>query len=146
MKKQSNRSERGANLAEGAAVAVIGIPLLTVIIFLGLECARFFTIKSAMDVASRNAARALVVDYNKTSSKGTAVTWISIPHYVASSKQFSVDWDTATPPTFVTVTCAYPSNGLYGLPKFPGGPLGFISSSFNLNNTSVKGSFTVPVQ
>lgn len=146
MSKRHTRNQLGAHLAEFAGVLVVGLTLLVFLVFLALECARFYTIKSAMEVGARSAARALVVDYNKTATKGTSVTWLTMPSFIASDRQFTVTWDTASPPTYVTVTCAYPNDGSYGLPKFPGGPLSYINSVFNVKNVTVQVTFTVPVQ
>jgi hypothetical protein len=150
--RRPTRNQKGAHLAELGAALMFGLPLLVLIVYVALETTHFYTIKSAMDVGARNAARALVVDYNKTNTKGTSVTWLTMPHYIASSKQFSIDWDTANPPTFVTVTCSYPNDGSYGLPQFPGGPLRWLfnksanNSTFTLGTMTVQGTFTVPIQ
>ena len=143
------RNQRGGHqLAEFAGVLVVGLPLLTLLVFVGLECGHFYTIKSAMEVGARDAARALVVNYNLTGTEKTVVDWLTIPNYINNSNQFTVVWDSKTPPAFVTVSCAYPSGGGNGLPPFPAGPLRYLitDTKFDLGTFSVKGTFTVPVQ
>jgi hypothetical protein len=127
---------------------MFGLPLLTLLVYVALEIAHFYTIKSAMEVGARNAARALVVKYNVTNTKVTSVTWLSMPHYIASPNQFDVTWDSATVPKFVTVSCRYPSDGSYGLQPFPAGPLRYLNNkaTFDLSNFSVRGMFTMPIQ
>jgi Flp pilus assembly protein TadG len=137
-------------MTEFAAVLTIGLPLLTLMVFVTLECTRFFTIKSAMEHGARTAARLLVTQYNTTQQENTnsSLSGLMMKPFIASTNQFHVTWDTATPPTFVTVACDYPTDGSYGLEKFPAGPLRYISnnSTFNLGNIKVTGTFTVPVQ
>jgi hypothetical protein len=109
-----------------------------------------------MDVGARNAARALVIDYNKTGVQGTNTNlkWLKIPNYIADPGQFTdVTWDNANnPPTYVTVTCTYFSDGRYGLPQFPRGPLRYLfngnpqNATFSLGSMNVQGTFTIPVQ
>jgi Flp pilus assembly protein TadG len=141
------RSKSGAFAAEFAAVLVFGLPLLTVLGFVALEAARFYTIKSAMEVAARTAARGLVVQYNTTGTEGASVTGLTVPNFVANSNQFTVTWDTNTPPSFVTVSCSYPTSGQYGLAPFPAGPLRYLSNAtFDTSNIAVQGTTTFPIQ
>ncbi len=147
-KRNTCRNQLGANIAEFAGVLMIGGPLVLLLIYLGLECGQFYTIKSAMETSARSAARQLVVKYNTTGNKVTTVDWISVPHFIANSSQFSVTWDSSSPPTYVTVTCSYPSGGAYGLPQFPAGPLKYLSDNSKLSMSSLapQGTFTLPVQ
>jgi Flp pilus assembly protein TadG len=145
---KKSRNQRGAYQAEFAAVIVVGLPLLALLVYVGLECAQFYTIKSAMEVGARTAARQLVVNYNNTGSKNTVVNLTS-QSFINNSNQFTVNWDPSNNPTYVTVTCSYPSGGGNGLPEFPAGPLRFLlkqNATFNLRNVVVQGSFTLPVQ
>jgi Flp pilus assembly protein TadG len=146
--KRRRRNAKGAHIAEFAAVLMFGLPLLTLLVFVSLEIAHFYTIKSAMEVGARNAARALVVKYNVTNTKVTTVDFLTMPRYIANPNQFDVTWDTATVPRFVTVSCKYPSDGSYGLQPFPAGPLRYLNSKsvFDLSNFTVRGRFTMPVQ
>jgi Flp pilus assembly protein TadG len=148
MRNQKMRDQRGANLVEFAAVLVFGLPLLIVLVFVGNDCAHFYIIKSAMEVGARNAARGLVVQYNKTGVQNTSIDWLTTPSFIANKNQFSVSWDPSTPPAYVTVTCAYPSGGGDGLPVFPTGPLRYLSSNstFSPGTIHVQGTFTLPVQ
>jgi Flp pilus assembly protein TadG len=142
------RSQRGSHLAEFVASMAVGLPLLVLLVFVGLECMQFYTIKSAMEVGARTAARGLVIQYNKTGSKSTVVSGVTMTHFIVGSNQFAVAWDANSPPEYVTVTCAYPKNGANGLPSFPAGPLRYLSTNtiFSLNNIQVQGTFTLPVQ
>jgi Flp pilus assembly protein TadG len=146
--KRRVRNAKGAHIAEFAAVLMFGLPLLTLLVYVTLEIARFYTIKSAMEVGARNAARALVVKYNVSNTKATDVTFLTMPRYIANQNQFEVTWDSQTVPRYVTVSCKYPSDGSYGLQPFPAGPLRYLSNndSFDLGNFTVRGSFTMPVQ
>jgi Tfp pilus assembly protein PilW len=154
--RRHTRNQRGAHLVELAAALVFGLPLLILIIFVALECTHFYAIKAAMDVGARNAARALVIDYNKTGVQGTNsnLKWLKIPNYIADPGQFTdVTWDNSNnPPTYVTVTCTYFSDGRYGLPQFPRGPLRYLfngnpqNATFSLGSMNVQGTFTIPVQ
>ncbi|HEY9792824.1 MAG TPA: hypothetical protein V6D22_20660 [Candidatus Obscuribacterales bacterium] len=152
--KTNKRNQRGAtHIAEFAAALVIGLPLLTLLVFVALECGHFYTIKSAMELGARNAARALVVYYNvnHSTTPASSATFFSdffIPNYINSATQFTYIWDTAnTPPQYVTVSCAYPSGGGNGLAPFPAGPLRYLSNaSFDLGTFTVRGTFTLPVQ
>ena len=146
MKKTRHRNSLGAQIVEFGAVLVLGGPLLIGLIYLAVETTHFFAIKSAMDVGARNAARALVVNYNNSNTEGTTVNFITIPNYINSPSQFTVVWDVANPPTYVTVTCSYPSGGGGGLPPFPNGPIAYMNTAFNLGAFTVNGTFTCPVQ
>ena len=145
--KSRKRSKHGSFKAEFAAAVTFGLPLLLLLVYVGLEICQFYTIKSAMEVGARNAARALVVNYNKTGIKITTVYFITIPKYINSSTQFVVTWDTATPPTFVSVTCSFPNGGGGTLVTFPAGPLRYLkSATFDFRTVRVQGTFTCPVQ
>lgn len=151
MKKQKRQqNSRGATQVEFACVLIFGIPLLALLIFTCLECARFYTIKSAMEVGARSAARALVVNYNRTGNKnGSNQLTVTMPHYISNpSQQFVVNWDTANnPPKSVTVTCQYyPNGGNTSLPEFPAGPLKYFGTTFSLGTIVVKGTYTWPIQ
>lgn len=146
MRKTRKRNQSGAQIVEFAAVLVIGIPLLVLLLFVGWECAKFFIIKSAMEVGARTAARDLVVKYNTTGTKKTTVDWLTTSNFIASSSQFNVAWDSNTPPTSVSVTCSYPTDGANGLQPFPSGPLRYLGSTFHMQSIQVQGSFTLPVQ
>jgi Flp pilus assembly protein TadG len=142
------RTARGAHIVEFAACLIVGLPLLVLLIYAGVECATFYTIKSAMEVGARTAARTLVVKYNTTGTKGTTVDWLSMPNFINDKSQFTVTWDATTPPAFVTVTCRYPTDGSHHLPLFPTGPLRYLDSHaiFDLKKLNLQGTFTVPVQ
>lgn len=151
--KRKARNQNGATVAEFAAAMVIGGPLLILLVFVGLECCKFYTIKSAMEVAARKAARTLVIAYN-TSSNQTENKSVRVPQdvpsneFIANSNQFQVTWDTTSPPSYVTVTCSYPTDGSNGLAPFPTGPLRFLTSrsTFSLKSVAVQGTFTLPIQ
>ena len=140
------RKQRGAQLVEFASVLAFGLPLLIVLLFVGYDCMQFYIIKSAMERGAREAARGLVVNYNKTGTKKADVDWLSSPNFIASSNQFTVTWDPNVPPTFVTVKCQYPTDGTGGLQPFPSGPLRYFGSAFDMQNIVVHGTFTLPVQ
>lgn len=146
--KRRMRNKRGAHIAEFAAALTFGLPLLALLVFVGMECAQYYTIRSAMEVGARAAARGLVVRYNKTGVKNTSVDWVTTPHFIANSSQFTTSWDASTPPSYVTVKCTYPSGGAYGLPVFPAGPLKYLSTNanFSLQSVGVHGTFTLPIQ
>jgi Flp pilus assembly protein TadG len=148
MKRRKRRSKKGAFIAEFTAVLVFGLPLLVLLSYVGLECAQFYAIKSAMETAARAAARKLVIQYNLTGNKNTVVD-LRTDRFINNGNQFTVTWDTATQPTFVTVTCAYPTGGGGGLPEFPCGPLAYMqkaNATFNLQAITVQGTFTLPIQ
>lgn len=144
--RQQGRKTRGAHIVEFASVLAVGLPLLILLMFVGYECAEFYIIKSAMERGAREAARGLVVNYNTTGNKKTVVDWLSTPNFIAGSNQFTVVWDSNTPPASVTVTCAYPTDGAGGLSPFPAGPLKYLGSAFEMKNISVQSTFTLPVQ
>ena len=90
-----------------------------------------------------------MVNYNNTGVKSTTVNFLTLKGYIASSNQFQVAWDSANPPNYVTVSCAYPTAGGNGLRPFPWGPLRFLgrqNAAFSLGAFSVTGSFTLPIQ
>lgn len=140
------RNQHGAHIVEFASVLAVGLPLLICLMFVAYECAEFYIIRSAMERGAREAARGLVVAYNTTGTKKQTVDWVTTPNFIAGSNQFTVSWDASTPPAFVTVTCAYPTDGAGGLQPFPGGPLRYLASAFDMQNISVQGTFTLPVQ
>jgi Flp pilus assembly protein TadG len=125
----SRRTRSGVSLVEFAAALVLGVPLLISILYVTLEASYLFTIRTNIDIAARNAARSLAIEYGKdptiaaspTGPKVQAVlTKIRIPNFVANNGQFSTPtFDTAVSPSTVTIACTYPSGGAYGLPKFP---------------------------
>src|SRR6185437_9334037 len=133
------RKSRGSQIAEFGAVIVLGVPLLIGLIFIAVEVGHYFAIKSAMDVGARNTARALVVNFNNTNGQkaaptsaavnngtGQTIPPITLGNYIADGSQYTVTWDTANPPANVTVECAYPQNGAFGLPVFPNyGPISY---------------------
>lgn len=140
------RNPRGAHIVEFASVLSVGLPLVICLMFVAYECAEFYIIRSAMERGAREAARGLVVAYNTSGTKKQTVDWITTPNFIASSNQFTVLWDNSTPPTYVTVTCAYPTDGSGGLQPFPGGPLKYLAAAFDMKNISVQGTFTLPIQ
>jgi Flp pilus assembly protein TadG len=145
------RKKSGATLAEFAAVLILGTPLLLLLMYVAIETTHFFAIKAAMDVGAREAARFLVVDFNKTRIEKTTVdlaTWgsfLKMPNYIANNGQFTVAWDTAINPTQCSVTCTY---GGAGVAPFPGGPLTYLTqnASFDLSTIQIRGTYTMPVQ
>lgn len=141
------RTTTGGTMAEFAAVLVLGLPLAILFIFIGCETTRYFAIKAAMDVGARRAARELVIQYNNTGTKTQTVTFLTLPGYIASANQFSVSWDSATPPSSVAVSCTYPAAGAPGLAAFPNG-LDYISNRcrFYIGNINITSNFTMPVQ
>jgi Flp pilus assembly protein TadG len=143
MKMIVNRRKRsGVSLVEFAAALALGLPLLITIMYVILEASYLFTIRTNIDIAARNAARALAIEYGKdptiattpTGPKVQAVlTKIRIPNFVANNAQFTTPtFDTAVSPSTVTIACQYPPGGLYGLPKFP-----------NPDPLNLGGTFTV---
>ena len=148
MKRKNMRKQSGGTITEFACALVFGLPLLVLIVFVTLETAHFYAIKSAMEVGARDAARGLVVNYNKTGTQSTTVNWLTMPNYIASSNQFEVAWDSSSPPQYVTVSCKYPSGGGNGLPPFPSGPLRYLTpkAQFDMGTFTVRGTFTFPIQ
>lgn len=126
---KTGRRRSGVSLVEFAAALVLGLPLLISILYVTLEASYLFTIRTNIDIAARNAARALAIEYGKdpaiagdpTGTKVQAVlTKIRIPNFVANNAQFSTPtFDTAVSPSTVTIVCTYPPGGAYGLPPFP---------------------------
>jgi Flp pilus assembly protein TadG len=130
MKNVSPRRGRsGISLVEFAAALALGLPLLIAILYVTLEASYYFTIRTNIDIAARNAARALAIEYGKDPTIAAApagpkcqavLTKIRIPGFVANNAQFSTPtFDTTVAPNTVTIACTYPSGGAYGLPKFP---------------------------
>ncbi|HEY9788994.1 MAG TPA: hypothetical protein V6D22_01260, partial [Candidatus Obscuribacterales bacterium] len=134
--KRNRRTACGAAILEFAAVIVLGLPLAIMFIFIGVETTHYFAIKSAMDVGARRAARELVIDYNNTGTMNDAVAFLTMPGYIVNSNQFTVTWDTASPPASVSVSCNYPAGGAPGLAPFPNGPLKYLTEAcqFYLGN------------
>ena len=115
-------------MVEWVAGAVLFIPLLICIIFVVLEISRAYSIKVALDAASKRAARQLAIDYgvdpinNITNAHQQAVfTTVRIPTFVMDNTQFSAAAYALGPvPPTVSVTVSYPAAGIAGvLPPFP---------------------------
>jgi len=126
--KRTNRKS-GASLVEFAAALTLGLPLVIGILYVVLEASVYFAIRTNIDIAARNAARALAIEYGKDPTIAAApggpkvqavLTKIRIPGFVVNNLQFNTPtFDVAIPPASVTVVCQYPSGGAYGLPRFP---------------------------
>jgi hypothetical protein len=146
--RRKTRTARGAAILEFAAVIVLGLPLAIMFLFIGTETTHYFAIKSAIDVGARRAARELVIQYNTSNTKNDTVAFLTMPGYIVSSNQFTVTWDTATPPAFVSVSCNYPAGGGPGLAPFPNGPLKYLTDAcqFYLGNLTITSDCTMPVQ
>lgn len=146
--RYKTRTTKGSAIAEFAAVLMLGLPLAILFMFIGVETTHYFAIKSAMDSGARRAARELVILYNTTNNRKPTVDFLTMQGYIASSSQFDVTWDAATPPAFVTVSCQYPYSGGAGLAPFPNGPLKYLIDNcrFNLSNMSVTSGCTMPIQ
>jgi hypothetical protein len=142
--KRRNRTNRksGVSLVEFAAALTLGLPLVIAILYVVLEASVYFAIRTNIDVAARNAARALAIEYGKdptiaASPSGPKVqavlTKIRIPGFVVNNGQFNTPtFDTAVSPSSVTIVCQYPSGGMYGLPKFPNPDPLNLGSSFKV--------------
>jgi Flp pilus assembly protein TadG len=142
--------KNSGSMAEFAAVLMLGLPLLLLLVYVAVELTHYFSIKAAMDVGSRNAARALVVDYNNNHTCKTTIdlaswSFLKMPNYIANNGQFDVVWDSTTNPSQVTVSCEYSGAGLS---PFPSGPLSYLNNnaSFNLSGIRVIGQYVMPVQ
>jgi Flp pilus assembly protein TadG len=115
------------NISEFAAVLMIVVPLALTLLFVGYEFAYGYMIKSNLDNAAKNAARAMAIAYGQDSSiaanqsKQQAVyTPIRVANFVNSNQQFTdPDFKPAgANPKSVTVTVSY-LPGQYGLPMYP---------------------------
>jgi Flp pilus assembly protein TadG len=115
------------NLSEFAAVLLIVLPLAITLLFAGYEFAYGYMIKSNLDNAAKNAARAMAIAYGQDAtiaadhSKQQAVyTPIRVANFVNANEQFTdPDFKPAGGnPKSVTVTVTY-LPGQYNLPKYP---------------------------
>ncbi len=141
------RSSHGVSIVELGAALAFGLPLVVALLFATLETSHYFTIRTNIDIAARNTARAIAIEFGKNPAigvagySGTAVTDIltasHIPKFVENNAQYTISFS-AAPPQSVTVTCIYPNKALqtaYGLPPFPN------PDPFQLGNTFVVRSF-----
>jgi Flp pilus assembly protein TadG len=144
------RAKSGATVMEFGAVLMLGLPLLLLLVYFAIELTQYFTIKAAMDVGARNAARALVVDFNNNRTCKTSIdlatwTFLKMPNYIVNNGQFDVVWDSTTTPSQVTVSCQYSGPGLT---PFPSGPLNYLNNNASLNLSGIRptGQSVMPVQ
>lgn len=142
MKTRKRANQSGVSLVEFAAALALGLPLLIAILYVVLEASVYFAIRTNIDIAARNAARALAIEYGKDPTIASApggpkvqavLNKIRIPGFVVNNLQFNTPtFDTAVSPSSVTIVCQYPSGGLYGLPKFPNPDPLKLGSSFKV--------------
>jgi hypothetical protein len=118
----------GVSIVEFAAALTLGLPLLIAILYVTLEASYLFSIRTNIDIAARNAARALAIEYGKdptiaSSPSGPKVKAvldnIRIKNFVHDTAQFQTPTFAPGTPATVTVVCEYPPGGAYGLPPFP---------------------------
>lgn len=131
------------NISEFAAVLVIVVPLVLALLFAGYEFAYGYMIKSNLDNAAKNAARAMAIAYGKDStiatnhSKQQAVyDSIRVPNFVNANQQFSdPDFKPAGgSPKNVTITVTY-LPGQYNLPQYPSPDVLNLSPTLRISGT-----------
>jgi hypothetical protein len=132
-KIHENWQERGAVLAEAAAVMVMMIPLLMLLIYVITEVCVLYNTKAGLCEAARHAARDLAVQYgidpgvasSRVLQEALVFDHVRIPNTVAHNGQFdSAVFETTTVPGSVKVVVRY-TGGVGGLPPLPNpDPLG----------------------
>jgi hypothetical protein len=137
---------RGVSLVEFTAALVLGLPLLITILYATLEASYLFSIRTNTDIAARQAARAMAIEFGKqpnfktnTAAQQAVYTGIRIPNFVHNNAQFSDPVFSTTSPATVTVTCSYPPGGAYGLPPFPNPDVFKLGGTFTINSTATFG-------
>jgi hypothetical protein len=131
------------NISEFGAVLVIVVPLVIGLLFAGYEFAYGYMIKSNLDNAAKNAARAMAIAYGQdqtiasNQAKQQAVyTSVRVPNFVNANQQFS-DPDfkpSGGSPKSVTVTVSY-LPGQFNLPKFPSPDVLNLSPTLRISGT-----------
>jgi Flp pilus assembly protein TadG len=142
--KSNSRQQQGVSLVEFAVAVSLFLPVLITIIYVVLEASYLYNIKANLDVASRKAARELAIMYGANKTQATqpkatnpVYTNTRIAYFVADNQQFDDPTFTPNPtPGTVTVTVHYPTNGAYGLPRFPNPDPLNLGSTFDLTSTS----------
>lgn len=145
---RERRRPSGISIAEFGAACALGIPLIITILYVTLEASYYFSIRANIDLAARNAARALAIKAGSDASYKTdnnkcrtdVYDKIRIPGFVADSSQFvDPDWGPGSPQT-VTVTCRYvPGAGsapLGPLPRFPNPDPLNLGNTFRVQSTA----------
>lgn len=131
------------NISEFSAVLVIVIPLAIVLLFAGYEFAYGYLIKSNLDNAAKNAARAMAIAYGQDNSiasdrskQQSVYSSIRLPNFVNDNQQFGEpDFKPAgNNPKNVTVTVTY-LPGQFNLPKFPSPDVLNLSPTLRISGT-----------
>lgn len=130
------------SIVEFGGVLVLIVPLVMLLLFATYEFAYAFLIKSNIDNAAKNAARAMAIQYGQDSSLLTdsaaqqaVYSSIRIPNFVHANQQFSNPvFKPAADPTSVTVSVTY-TGGQNGLPQFPNPDLLKLGANFKIDGT-----------
>ena len=123
--RRCGRLQQGVSLIEAVAGILVGMPLVVLIIFVGVEICSYFVIQSNLDAATRKAARAMAAAWGKdpsvaidASAQQAVYAQCCIPGFVNDPSQFAAPVFNGTDPATVVVVGTYTS-GQFGLPLYP---------------------------